>query len=50
MLGICFAMTGVTFSDKWTTDNVLTTNITVEDQVIPYSFFFFPANDMKNSA
>ena len=25
--------TGITLSDKWTTDNVITTNIAVEDQV-----------------
>ena len=28
-----FGLTGVTLAEKWTTDNVLTTQITVEDQV-----------------
>lgn len=31
---LLFGMTGVTLAEKWTTDNVLTTQITVEDQVV----------------
>ena len=35
---VSICLTGVTLAEKWTTDNVLTTQITVEDQV--YSNFF----------
>ena len=40
--GLLSDETGITLSDKWTTDNVITTNIAVEDQVC-----FTFARDLK---
>ena len=43
---VSICLTGVTLAEKWTTDNVLTTQITVEDQV--YSNFFLLIPSKKN--
>lgn len=38
-------LTGVTLAEKWTTDNVLTTQITVEDQVFKFLLLPFQKNE-----
>lgn len=40
-----FGLTGVTLAEKWTTDNVLTTQITVEDQVFKFILIPFQRNE-----
>jgi len=30
----CFISVGITFTEKWNTDNVLATEVTVEDQLL----------------
>lgn len=42
---LSFGLTGVTLAEKWTTDNVLTTQITVEDQVFKFLLLPFKKNE-----
>ena len=42
-----FGLTGVTLGEKWTTDNVLTTQITVEDQVFKFLSIPFQKNETR---
>lgn len=42
---LLFGLTGVTLAEKWTTDNVLTTQITVEDQVFKFLLLPFKKNE-----
>ena len=47
---LLFGLTGVTLGEKWTTDNVLTTQITVEDQVFKFLFLPFQKNEIWTAA